>query len=393
MNHEKKAPGKLFMLSLFMSLFVAGIPVIISGLLLIDIGQTFGYPVGVTGQIATVYSAIAVIFALIMGVLSARYRHKTLLTAGLLLYVISAVCSYVSPSFPVLIVAYSLTGIGGSIVFPMTTTIIAEALPPERRSSALGWVTAGQPFSVLVGSPTVNYIASRFGWRSTFIYFMLPISIVGLALVYFGIPKTSDRPVSSPRSSFEGFRSILSNRSALACLAGALFVQVNLSNVLTYGVSSFRERFLASSGLASLIFSGMALTAFTGSIVGGNVVGRFGRKRVVAAASLLLGILTIVTFNLGLFWPSVLASITLFLFASSSFVAGNSLSLEQVPEYSGTLMSVNGAARSLGATLGTMMGGLVLLQYGYGALGLTAGAFGILSVLIYHFFTVDPSAS
>ena len=75
MNHEKKAPGKLFMLSLFMSLFVAGIPVIISGLLLIDIGQTFGYPVGVTGQIATVYSAIAVIFALIMGVLSARYRH------------------------------------------------------------------------------------------------------------------------------------------------------------------------------------------------------------------------------------------------------------------------------------------------------------------------------
>ncbi len=177
------------MLSLFMSLFVAGIPVIISGLLLIDIGQTFGYPVGVTGQISTVYSAIAVIFALIMGVLSARYRHKTLLTAGLLLYVISAVCSYVSPSFPVLIVAYSLTGIGGSIVFPMTATIIGEAFPPERRSSALGWVTAGQPFSVLVGSPTVNYITSRFGWRSTFIYFMLPISIVGLALVYFGIPK------------------------------------------------------------------------------------------------------------------------------------------------------------------------------------------------------------
>lgn len=172
-----------------------------------------------------------------------------------------------------------------------------------------------------------------------------------------------------------------------------MFVQVNLSNVLTYGVSSFRERFQASSGLASLIFSGMALTAFTGSIVSGNVVGRFGRKRVVAAASLLLGVLTIITFNLRLFWPSALASIILFLFASSSFVAGNSLSLEQVPEFSGTLMSANVAARSLGATLGTMMGGLVLLQYGYWALGLTAGTFGILSVLIYQFFTVDPSAS
>jgi predicted MFS family arabinose efflux permease len=132
------------------------------------------------------------------------------------------------------------------------------------------------------------------------------------------------------------------------------------------------------------------VTAFSGNIIGGNIISRHSRKTVVAPASFLLGILTIVTFNVGAFWLSAVASIVLFLFASSAFLAGNSLTLEQETEFRGTLMSVNSAARGVGATLGTMVGGLVLLQYGYSALGYTAGVFGILAVLIYHFFTEEP---
>lgn len=392
MNDDKPALGRLFLLSLFMSNVVSGVPIIISGLLLIDIGVSFGYPVGVTGQIATAYSAITIVFALAVGVLSTRYQPKTLLTAGILLNTISALGSYYATSFPMLILAYSLTGISSAIVFPMTATIIGDAFISERRSSALGWATAGNAFSVLFGAPTVSYIASQYGWRSAFLFFMLPISIVGLALVYFGLPKTRARSDSSPRSASEGYRSILSNRSAIACLVGAMFVSVNLSNVLTYAVSSFRERFLVSAGVASLVFSGMAVTAFSGNVIGGNIINRLGRKRVIAPASFLAGMLTIATFNVGVFWLSAAASIVLFLFVSSAFLAGNSLTLEQETEFRGTLMSVNSAARGVGSTLGTMVGGLVLLRYGYSALGYTAGIFGILAVLIYH-FSEEPHGS
>ena len=56
-------------------------------------------------------------------------------------------------------------------------------------------------------------------------------------------------------------------------------------------------------------------------------------------------------------------------------------------------MSVNSAARGVGSTLGTMVGGLILLRYGYSALGYAAGIFGILAVLIYHFFSEEPHGS
>jgi predicted MFS family arabinose efflux permease len=382
--------SRFFLISLFTANVVSGVPIIISGLLLIDIGVSFGYPVGVTGQISTAYSAIMIVFALAMGVLSTRYRPKTLLTAGILLYTISALGCYVATSFPMLILAYSLTGISSAIVFPMTATIIGEALISEKRSSALGWATAGNPFSVLFGSPTVSYIAGQYGWRSVFLLFMLPISIIGLVLVYYGLPKTRAASISSRRSASEGYMSILANRSAVACLVGAMFVSINLSNVLTFAISSFRERFLVQAGLASLVFSGMAVTAFLGNVVSGKIIGRLSRKRVVASASFFLGILTMFTFNIGTFWFSAGVSIILFLFASSSFLAGNSLTLEQETEFRGTLMSVNSAARGVGSTLGTMLGGLVLLRFNYSTLGFMAGFFGVLAVLAYH-FSEDPT--
>ena len=390
---DKSSPGILFLLSLFASNVVSGVPIIISGLLLIDIGESFGYPVGVTGQISTAYSAITIIFALALSVLSTRYAPRTLLTAGLLLNIISAVGSYLSTSFPMLILSYSLTGISSSIVFPMTATIIGERLHSERRSSALGWATAGNPFAVLFGSPAVSYIAGQYGWRSTFIFFLLPVSVIGLVLVYLGIPRARSRSASKPRGASEGYRRLFSNRSAVACLLGAMFVSMNLSNVLTYGVSSFRERFQISAGIASLTFSAMAVTAVSGNIIGGKIIDKIGRKRILATAPFLLGILTMSMFNIGTFWLSVVISIILWLFGSSSFLTGNSLSLEQEPEFRGIMMSVNSAARGVGSMLGTMIGGLVLLQHGYSALGYIAGVFGILAVLTYHFFSEDPTGN
>jgi predicted MFS family arabinose efflux permease len=137
----------------------------------------------------------------------------------------------------------------------------------------------------------------------------------------------------------------------------------------------------------------MAVTAFSGNVIGGKIIDKIGRKRILATAPLMLGILTMSMFNVGTFWLSVVISIILWLFGSTSFLTGNSLSLEQDPEFRGTMMSVNSAARGVGSMMGTMIGGLVLLRYGYSSLGYVAGIFGTLAVLTYHFFSVDPTGN
>jgi len=53
-------------------------------------------------------------------------------------------------------------------------------------------------------------------------------------------------------------------------------------------------------------------------------------------------------------------------------------------------MSLNSAAMRIGSLLGTSIGGLIIIVYGWRALGLLFGFAGILSALIYLLFVRDP---
>lgn len=187
---EKYPHGRLFLPSLVMSGFATRPPSILTGLLLIDIGLTFGSPVGITGQIRTVSSSVAVISALLLGALSVRYNHKSLLMMGLLFLSISALGCGIAPNYYVMLVLFSLTGIGAAIVEPMAITLVGEHFPIERRASVIGWIVADMSTAWLIGSPVIGFIAGYGGWRLAFLGFVLPIEILSLFLVATGLPST-----------------------------------------------------------------------------------------------------------------------------------------------------------------------------------------------------------
>jgi predicted MFS family arabinose efflux permease len=54
-------------------------------------------------------------------------------------------------------------------------------------------------------------------------------------------------------------------------------------------------------------------------------------------------------------------------------------------------MSVNTAAYSLGSTFGTGLGGLVLILWGYGSLGVYTGIMAIIAAIIFRFLSIDPT--
>ena len=124
------------------SLAIAGAsmepPGILTNLMLIEIGLTFGSTVGVTGQIRTAASTIGILSALAIGVLSVRFKHKILLTVGLMAFALSALGCAIAPSFNAVFFFYSISGLAGALVGPMTTALVGELFPLEERSNAIG---------------------------------------------------------------------------------------------------------------------------------------------------------------------------------------------------------------------------------------------------------------
>jgi predicted MFS family arabinose efflux permease len=170
---ESHSPGKLITPFLVIARLATWPIGSITGLLLIDIGQTFNQSVAIMGQIRTIGSLVGVVFALLLGVLSVKYNHKTLLVTGLLLVAVSALGCWVSPSFLFISLAYPLSEIGTYMVRPMSFSLVGALLPREKRSSAISWMLTGMAIVGILGGFVINYLNGIGGWRTTFLGFAL----------------------------------------------------------------------------------------------------------------------------------------------------------------------------------------------------------------------------
>lgn len=390
---EKRSSGRLVLPSLVISRFAMVCPGILTGLLLIEIGLTFGCPVGIMGQIRTASSIVGVISALVMGVLSVRIRHKSLLMAGMSFVVISALgCSF-ALNFNMMILLYPLTGLGMSMIMPMTMALSARHFPLERRTSAVGWLVAGGSSAYVIGAQVIVFIAGFGGWRLAYLGFVLPVLVIGLLLVKVGLLSAPHNPSTtmSKGSYFEGFRAVFSNMSSTACVAGSILRTAAFQVMLIYSTSFLRQQFQISISYASIIMTIAALCYTLGSIVCGRIVNRFGRKPLTVSAAFLASVFTI-SFTLSPnLWLALAMDFLSAWFFGFGVSAAQSLTLEQVPRFRGTMMSINSAAASTGSALGAGIGGLVLLLYGWEFIGLSLGTIGIAAAVIYYLFTIDPT--
>ena len=387
---KSKEYSKLILPSLVFSRFAIQPPTILLSLLMIDIGLSFGVSVGVMGQISTVASIASFLTALVMGALSIRYSHKNLLLTGLGLRVIAAIGCIYANSYMVLMAMYVLNGFGTAFVAPMTMALAAHHLPKEKRSEAVGWIITGMALSYVIGSIGINYLSNLGGWRVPIYSFILPISLLSFASAFFFIPETlTSNPREGAQSVLGGFKVVFTHRSAVACLFGLMFMSAAFSCVGTYAASFFRQIYGVSTTFASFMFMGSAIMYGVGSQVAGRLINRFGNRRVWIATILVSAVGMIVAL-LGLnVWLSLFTAVSGYLLLGMTFTAANGLTLVQVPEYRGTLMSLFSAANSLGTAVGTALGGAILLFSGYRFLGFGIGLLCVFSVITVYTSAVE----
>ena len=87
--NEKTEPENrsLILPTLIVSISSIDPPGLIISMSLIEVAAAFGVSVGLSGQIRSIGSVLAIAVALAMGVLSVRYSYKSLLLGGLLVFV------------------------------------------------------------------------------------------------------------------------------------------------------------------------------------------------------------------------------------------------------------------------------------------------------------------
>ena len=384
--------NRLLIPSLYVSQLSTRPAGILMGFILMELAQTFGTTVGIAGQIITAASLAGMIVSPFLAALSIRYRPRTLLLAGVTLIAVSALgCSF-APSYATMLLFYSLSGLGAAMVTPMIMTIIGERIPEERRARTIGRVYATTPILSTLMGLTITWIISR-GWQTAYLFFILPITIACLVLAIVGLRKTDDSEPrqATSRSISGGFREILGNRSALACLVGTVLIQMLFASLLSYIVAFYRQHWGLPTEFVGVIWSAITFMYVVGSMLYGRVVPRFGRKRLTGLTALLVGLATFVYPNAPNQYVSIISTVAMAFLLSFWTASSSDLALAQVPEYRGAMMSLNSGSSRLGSALGSALGGLILTVGSYSLMGIAFGVAGIAAFLVTIFFARDPA--
>ena len=332
------------------------------------IAREFAISTGTAGLVVAAYGAPGIAVAVIAGPYSDRIGRKPFLVAGPLLMGAATIAAAFAPSFPLLIAARIVAGIGAAVIFPNLNATVADTFPYGERGRAIAAVIGMNTMASVVGVPIAGIVAEASSWRIS-VAIVGVLSIVAAGILVARLPRA--RGINREARIRALYALILRDRSAVAVIASSFLGALFWFTWATYLVVFFQRTFGLSEGFASTVALTLGLGVLVGSQVGGRLGDRSGHRRIVAGSVLIAGVLLALQTNVPL--PLVAtAALNLVLSAviGARFATNNTLMSEQVPEARGTMLALSGSVASLAVVVGASVGGIFVDGPGFGVLGL-----------------------
>jgi len=387
-NVNKSFKRRLFLPLLILSFFAINTFAIVVNTLLVNIAGSFNVSIGAASQLLSIGLFAGLIMGIAMSVLVIKYKHKSLYVLGFAFFTGGILGSFFAPNFASMLIFQAIMAIGGAMVGILVFTLIGDLLPFKKRGGAIG-LTKAALFAAHILVPQISSgIANIGSWRPVLLWFILPVSLTCLILSLLVLPsKPNTQGLTIKPQYREALKQIFLNKSAIACIAGSALLAI-IALVPAYAVSFYRIAFHESLSTAALFSSIAAVGGVVGAAVAGRMVNRFGRKPLTLVTAFVCGVLAAV-FS---FVPNVWISVALWTLCTVAVgmndTALTGLSLEQVPGFRGSMMSVQGMFRNIGLILGIVISGILLdiylnnfhlLMVIYGTCGMAAAPILLLS--------------
>jgi ACS family hexuronate transporter-like MFS transporter len=300
-------------------------------------------------------------------------------------------------NFGFLLVARCLLGMGEGGAFPAATRVVAEWIPPQQRSTAMGIINAGTAVGSVLAPPLIGIILLTAGWRMVF----FAAGAIGFAwviwwtVVYRGNSEASIATLDARLVARQlSFRDVLSMRRVQVLIFAkfmsdsAWYFYLFWLPKYLYDVRGFDIKHV--SYYAWIPYAASGVGSFLGGWLSSALLRRgrsldFSRKFVLGLSALFMPVVMLVP-HVPVGWALVLFSIAFFCQQSWSglimTLPADIFPLSAVGSVSG-LIGFGGAIG--GAIFGVVAGFLLGHGFGYGTLFFIVGTFhliGFLAILL-----------
>ncbi len=342
------------------------------------------------GLLVASYSFSAAAAGVLMAPVVDRFERKRFLLVIFLAFALATLLCAAAPNFSLLLIARGLAGVFGGMMGALVHTMVADAVPFERRAMATGYVATAFSVSSIAGVPLSLLLADALGWQAPF----LLIALVSAGLIWFAYRALPDfRAHLDARREERAVRQMLRvaiepnhlRAMVLSCLVilGGFTV---IPYITLYAIANVG---IAANEIPVIYFLGGAATLVTARLIGA-LADRRGKVFVFRIMALAACVPVLLVTNTGPVSLLVWLIITTLFFI---LVSGRMVPLLAIvgsavtPQARGTFMSLNATVQSMAMGVASMLGGLFITQApdglisGYGWVGLVAAGFNVLAAL------------
>ncbi len=238
--------------------------------------------------------AFAVFYA-VLGIPIARYADNAKTNRVWLISIclavwsgMTAICGF-AQNFAQLALARIGVGVGEAGCTPAAHSLIADSVPPEKRSSAIAFFGLGIPIGGLLGLIIGGVVNDQYGWRIA----LMLVGTPGLLLA-FVLPllirdprrcadsahfNTADSPVKAKLSIKDAVREVFASKAYLY-----VFIAASFTAFLSYGKGLWTISFFIRSHGLSTTEAGLAMavalgiSGIIGTWLGGKMADVFGKR-------------------------------------------------------------------------------------------------------------------
>ncbi len=321
------------------------------------------------GLVLTVYSLAYAIGSPLLVALTGNFSRVRVLSAGLVLFLLGALLSALASSASMLYGARIVAALGAGLFTPVTSVVAMAFVEPANRGKALSRVFLGFTLAQVIGVPLGSFLAYTFGWPSAFLT-VAALSTVCLIGVSRMVP--SDLQVQ-PNPLRVLWHTITDWPVINAVLFTASFIACNYI-VITLMAPLLESRMGYSRDGVTFLLVFYGLGSVIGNILGGFLTDRVGSRRSLII-SCVSQILLLPFYSLLPLPDAILIIVTIgwSAFGWGFFVPQQARLLAAAPASQSVVLALNAAAIYIGASVGSILAGLISDAVGLGWLGLAGG--------------------
>ncbi|MFN0048833.1 MAG: MFS transporter [Cytophagales bacterium] len=313
------------------------------------------------------YTFSAGIFGFVGAFFIDKFDRKTAIMIVFTGFTIGTLMCGLSDSYVLLLAARILTGVFGGLLGALVLSIIGDAIPLERRATAMGTVMAAFSLASVLGVPFGLYLATTFTWQMPFLL-LAGLGVVVLFLIYQFVPSMTlhlQKLKSTTDNPFTFVLSITKNPNQLMALGLMVFMMLS-----QFSYISMLSPFMVSNvgftehDLTYVYLLGGAVTIFT-SPLAGKLADRYGRAKIFTIGSILMMGPTLYLTSIGQTPLAIVLVVTSlnFIFIGGRMIPGSTMVTAAVlPQNRGSFMSINSSIQQLSSGLGAFLAGMIVYK-------------------------------